>query len=53
MVGKAAFNVREWARLGRIQAVKRKSGWGGVCLVGGLSHGSAALSVKLVVANDS
>jgi predicted site-specific integrase-resolvase len=24
LVGKAAFTVREWARLGRIHAIKRK-----------------------------
>lgn len=28
LVGKAAFTCREWARLGRIHAVKRKSGRG-------------------------
>jgi hypothetical protein len=28
LVGKASFTVREWARLGRIHAVKRKSGRG-------------------------
>ncbi len=28
LVGKASFTCREWARLGRIQAVKRQSGRG-------------------------
>jgi hypothetical protein len=28
LVGKAEFTVREWARLGRIRAEKRKSGRG-------------------------
>jgi len=28
LVGKASFTVREWARLGRIHALKRKSGRG-------------------------
>ena len=28
LVGKASFTVREWARLGRIRAMKRKSGRG-------------------------
>lgn len=28
LVGKAPFTVREWARLGRIHALKRKSGRG-------------------------
>lgn len=28
LVGKAAFTVREWARLGRVRAEKRRSGRG-------------------------
>lgn len=38
LVGKRPFTVREWARLGRIKATKRRSGRGPHC-TWAISHG--------------